>query len=128
MKESEIIMNLNGLAKLRGVIESYQQELDELEDQAFLNCPDLNVKRHELLQCLGIIVEKNTGLTKVIIEAVVGKGESVKGELLQAVFSKGRTTWDSKKLEGFALAHPELKELKKVGKPSVTFREVKDKS
>lgn len=127
MKESEIIKNLGDLAKLRELLGDFQQELDKLEDQAFLNCPDLNVRRHEICASLKTISEKNVGLTKVLIEAVLSKGESVKGELLQAVFSKGRTTWDSKRLEGFALAHPEINKLKKVGKPSVAIREVKDK-
>ena len=127
MKESEIIKNLNALAKLRSVLESCQQDLDELEDQAFLACPDLNMRRHEILQGISTISEKNTGLTKVITEAVISKNKSITGEKLQAVFSKGRTTWDSQELEGFALAHPEINKLKKVGKPSVSIREVKDK-
>jgi len=51
--------------------------------------------------------------------------ESIKGEQLQAVFSKARTTWDGKKLEGYAVAHPEIEKLKKTGSPSVAIREVK---
>lgn len=126
LKEDEVIKNLSTLAKLRDVLESFQQELDELEDQAFLNCPDLNQRRWEITAIFEKLSEKNIGLTKVIVEAVVDKGESIKGEELQAVFSKGRTTWDTKKLEGYAIAHPEIDKLKKVGKPSVAIREVKD--
>ena len=73
-------------------------------------------------------MKKNEGLTGVINKAILESGKSVKGELLQAIFSKGKTTWDTKALVGFALAHPEIDKLKKVGKPSVSIREVKDKN
>ena len=65
MKKSEIIMNLGGLAKLRGVFEDFQQELDELGDQAFLACPDLNVRRHEILQSLKILSDLKTTIKKL---------------------------------------------------------------
>jgi len=127
MKESEIIKNLDALAKLRSEIKSCQQDINELEDQAFLTCPDLSIRRHQLLQGIKVLSEKNAELAKVVTEAVLDKSESVKGEKLQAIFSKGRTTWNTTKLAGFAIAHPEINELKKVGKSSVSIREVKDK-
>lgn len=128
MKESEVIKHLSALAKLRGLLEDYQQELDELEDQAFLNSPDLNGRRWEIIKSLEVLSEKHLGLTGVINEAVLGKGGSVKGKELQAVYSNGRTTWDGQKLAGYAIAHPEIEKLKKVGKPSVSIREVTDKN
>lgn len=128
MKENEVIENLGVLAKLKGLLENFQQELDELEDQAFLNCPDLNVRRHELIETIAVISGKAAGRVDKINIGVLEKGESIKGELLQAVFSKGRTTWDTPALAGYAIAHPELNKLKKVGKPSVSIREVKEKS
>lgn len=127
MKESEIIKQLGALAKLRGVLEDFQQELGELEDQAFLNSPDLNVRRWEIIKSLEMLSNTNIQLTGIVNEAVLEKGESIKGEKLQACFSKGRTTWDTKALVGYAVAHPEIDKLKKAGKPSVSIREVKDK-
>lgn len=128
MKENEVIENLSALAKLKGLLENFQQELDELEDQAFLNCPDLNVRRHELIETLAMLSGEAAGHVDKINIGVLEKGESIKGELLQAVFSTGRTTWDTKALVGYAVAHPEIEKLKKVGKPSVSIREVKDKN
>lgn len=127
MKESEIIKNLDDLAKVRELLKSYQQDLDELVDQAFLSCPDLATRRRELSIGQAMIVEKSVNLTKAVTNVILENGASVAGKTLHAVFSKGRTTWDTQKLEGYAIAHPELKELKKVGKPSVSIREVKDK-
>ncbi len=41
-----------------------------------------------------------------------------------AVWSKGRETWDTKSLDGYALAHPEIASLRKVGDPSVSIRKI----
>jgi len=53
---------------------------------------------------------------------VIANGATVKGDNLQAVYSKPRVTWDSNALEGFAAAHPEIEKFRKVGNPSVSFR------
>lgn len=60
-----------------------------------------------------------------ITDAVLKEGESVKGAHLQAVYSKGRVTWDGKKLEGMAALIPGLEAARKVGDPSVSFRPIK---
>lgn len=49
---------------------------------------------------------------------------SVKGEYLQAVYSKGRATWDSKALDGYAVTHEEILQFKKTGAPSVAIKAV----
>jgi len=104
----------------------------------------LNIKRQELID--GILTDEikaqinevevefepqyNTindsadELSKAIKEEVVGLGESVKGSVLQAVFSKGRTSWVTTGLDGYIINHPELNQFKKVGDPSVSIRKV----
>ena len=51
---------------------------------------------------------------------------SVKGRYYQAVYAKGRKGgWDGDKLDGFAMAHPEILKAKKPdGNPDVSFRKV----
>ncbi len=39
-----------------------------------------------------------------------------------ATFVKGRVSWDTKALDGYAAAHPEIERFKKVGSPSVRLR------
>ena len=63
-------------------------------------------------------------VTAQVKQAVSNHGATVKGEYLQAVYSKPRVSWDTKALDGFMVAHPELKQLRKVGKPSVSIRKV----
>ena len=48
-----------------------------------------------------------------------------KGTRYMAVWNKGRETWDGHALDGFAMAHPEILQAKKIGNPTVTFRQVK---
>ena len=53
---------------------------------------------------------------------VVASGATVKGSFLQAVWSKGRVSWDTKSLDGYAAAHPEIAQFRKEGAPSVSIR------
>lgn len=53
--------------------------------------------------------------------AVLSAGETVKGAYT-AVYAKGRVSWDSKALAGYAAAHPEIERFKSIGAPSVSIR------
>jgi len=68
------------------------------------------------------VSEKIAALESEIKEAVKLNGASVKGQFLQAVFTKGRVSWDSKSLDGYLKAHPELADFRKEGEPSVSLR------
>jgi len=61
-------------------------------------------------------------LTDEIKAEVVASGATVKGSFLQAVWSKGRVSWDTKSLDGYAAAHPEIAQFRKEGAPSVSIR------
>jgi phage host-nuclease inhibitor protein Gam len=63
-------------------------------------------------------------LTEQIKAAVVAGGATVKGAHLQAVYTKGRVSWDSKILDGLAMVIPQIAEARKVGDPSVSIRKV----
>jgi len=64
-------------------------------------------------------------LTDEVKADVITAGMSIKGAHLQAVFSKGRISWDTKALDGYAAAHPEIAPFRKEGAPSVSIRGVK---
>lgn len=61
-------------------------------------------------------------LESEIRSCILSIGATVKAGGLMAVFNKGRVTWDSKLLEGFSIAHPEILIARKEGEPSVTIR------
>jgi len=70
-------------------------------------------------------VDKNIAdLTEKVKAAVIENGESVKGASLHAVYSKGRVSWDTKKLEGIMMVIPQIKDARKEGDPSVSIRKI----
>ena len=69
-----------------------------------------------------VVNEKIATLEKEIKVDVLEHGTTIKGTHLQAVWNKGRVSWNTKALDGYLVAHPELESLRKQGKPSVTIR------
>lgn len=61
-------------------------------------------------------------LENEIKACILSIGATVKAGGLMAVWNKGRVSWDSKLLEGYAVAHPEILAARKEGDPSVTIR------
>lgn len=77
------------------------------------------------LEFLGAIERTEANVADLQAEIkvdILNLGESVKGDYISALFVKGRSSWDSKRLDGYATAYPEVLQFKKVGKPSVTIR------
>jgi hypothetical protein len=61
-------------------------------------------------------------LTEEIKADVLAAGQSVTGAHLQAVWVKGRVSWDTRRLDGYAAAHPEITAFRKIGEPTVSIR------
>ena len=69
-----------------------------------------------------IVNEKIAELEKEIKNEVLEHGATVKGAYLQAVWNKGRVSWNTSGLDGYLVAHPELEQFRKQGNPSVSIR------
>ena len=61
-------------------------------------------------------------LTDKIKADTIAAGLRVDGSIYKAIFVKGRQSWDSRALDGYAEAHPEIKQFKKVGNPSARIQ------
>lgn len=70
------------------------------------------------------IVDKMTRIESEIREETLKNGSSVYGRYMIAVYSKGRTSWNTKALEGILLVHPELEKFRTVGNPSISLRKI----
>lgn len=66
--------------------------------------------------------EKIAALEEQAKQAVLREGKTVKSDYIQAVYQKGRVSWDSKKLEGLMMIVPQLENARTVGEPSVILR------
>lgn len=56
---------------------------------------------------------------------VVEHGATIKGQILQVVYTKGRITWDAKALDGYAINRPELFAFRSESSPSASVRFLK---
>jgi len=72
---------------------------------------------------MDVVNSKIEQLRNSIKPLVVQHGKTVKGSFMQAVWSKPRVTWDTARLEGFAVNHPELLNFRKIGQPVISFRD-----
>lgn len=109
--------NLVGLDSLR------------LEKQAVIDTiltPEIKEKLAEIEAEFAPKVEalsaENERLAAQIREQVLELGATVSGDFHQAIFTKGRVSWDNKALAGYSVAHPEIMVFQKVGEPSVSIR------
>ncbi len=66
--------------------------------------------------------ERKRELEACIKEQVLSRGESVRGKSHAFCWYKPRSTWDTRALEGYGVAHPEIMQFRKLGKPTVYVR------
>lgn len=124
-----IVTDLNELAKLQDQREALRLAY-EAKSEAIIQ-PLLEPVRAQLddldngyREAVSEIDFRAGVLTERIKGNVLATGESVKGDELQAIYTKPRITWDSRGLEGFMVAHPEIVAFRKVGQASVSLRKV----
>ena len=105
----EVIEMLDELAQLRA-----QADVLGLDKQAAIDSILTPSIRQQLADIEAEFAEeaetvnaKIADAEKAIKRAVKQLGKSIKGECLQAVFGK-RTSWDTRALNGYAAAHPEV--------------------
>jgi len=124
--EYEISQNLDMLAELQATQDAVRLEKQGLIESVFT--PEI---RQKIAEIEAEFAEKESSLavgieqlTKDVKAAVITFGESVKGQRLHAVYSRGRDSWDSKTLMRLAKSIPEIWGAHSQGKPSVSIRRV----
>ena len=124
----EIKKGLGKLDNAKSRMDVVRMERDRLIDGVYT--PEIRAQVKEIEEefdtTLEIIQEEVAEIQNILKGLVIQHGESVKIELdtgsASAVYVKGRESWDTKKLNGYAIAHPEILVLKKIGDPSVRFK------
>ena len=120
---------LDQLAEVHRQLEALEGDKQKLIDQVLP--PEVKARLEEIeaeftqkAEAAQASIESLEGEIKA---EVLSHGESVRGAAFQAVWNKGRQSWDSKGLAGYAEAHPDLLKFRKEGEPSVTIRRVTGK-
>ena len=68
------------------------------------------------------LLQEKSQLEAEIKDEVLNAGRTKKGTYHSFVWSKPRVSWDTKALDGYALAHPEIAQFRTEGSPSVSVR------
>jgi len=68
------------------------------------------------------ISQQKSMLEAEIKQEVLEAGRTIKGTFHSFVWSKPRVSWDTKALDGYAAAHPEIAQFRTEGSPSVSVR------
>ncbi len=98
------VMRMDYEAKRAEIMATVQEQLDALS----LEYEPLIDTGRERLQALEAQAK----------EQVILRGQSAKVNGLAVTYVKGRTSWDTKALDGYAAAHPEIEKFRTDGNPS----------
>lgn len=124
MNENEIRDALDRLAELNAAKDALalqrQALIDSiLNDEIKAKLADIDAEFAPMTEA---VTNQANELEGQVREAVVSHGATVKGAHLQAVYSKGRVSWDTKTLDGLMIVIPQLAQARKEGAPSVSIR------
>lgn len=70
------------------------------------------------------LIRKKELLEEEIKQEILQAGRTIKGDYHSFVWSKPRVRWDTKALDGYAEAHPEIRIFRSEGSPSVSVRRI----
>jgi len=118
---------LDQLAELQSELGFFQTEQSDLIDGILT--PEIKAQIAAVdLEYAPILNDRRARAAALEIKikaAVIEHGATVKGSRAQAVFAKGRVSWDTKALDGYAVGQPALLAFRTEGSPSVSIRTVK---
>jgi len=120
----ELIERYADLVERLDMLTKNQAELKEklVPNEVRKAIEELNAEYNPMVET----VQAELAEVKAEIERLVLEADATwKGTRYMAVWNKGRESWDGKALDGFAMAHPEILQAKKIGNPTVSFRQVK---
>lgn len=125
--DTEIKLLLDQLDKLNellvGINDEYaRRETSVVPREIKQQLDTLRAQRDEAEEGIRINIDV---ITRKIKDAVLEHGETVGGNKFQAVYNRGRISWDSRGLDGYMVAHPEISQFRREGRPSVSIREVR---
>lgn len=121
-----IIDKLNRLADFqaqRDYLNLQKQELIEsvLPPEIKARIEEIEAEFSGRLEAVNANIE---GLECDIKQDAVEEGATVQGQFLQAVWNRGRTSWDNVGLERYARMHPEILSYRKLGSPFIAIRKL----
>ena len=125
MHERDILAQLDELAALHSARSVTQREYEDRRDEILKSVQaELDALKEEYQPLLEAADERISDLEATIKTTVTAHGVSIKHSDFHAIYSRPRITWDTKALDGYAASHPEIKNFRREGQPSVSIRRV----
>ena len=118
----ERLSNLRSAADVTRL--DYEAKRDEILKQVQAELDALDAEYKPLQEKVD---ESITSLEKEIKTDVLLHGESVQGGTYRAVYTKGRTSWDTGGIEKYAEQHPDVLFYRKQGESTVSLRIIDEK-
>lgn len=113
-EQQEATLAMDAYERARNELEQAEHDL-QLQIDA-LYTPETKAKIESLREQFAIktkpITDAVTQAEAKLKQAVVGLGVTFDGNKYQAQFVKPSVSWDAKSLDGFAIAHPEIKQFR----------------
>lgn len=120
---------LDRLAELHRQREALDRDQQSLIDQVLT--PEVKARLDEIEAEFGQKAKAAEASIEALEEEIKSEtlehGESVRGAAFQAVWTKGRLSWDGKGLSAYSESHPDILQFRKEGEPSVTIRRAASK-
>lgn len=115
---------LTALRELRAMLDAARMDMQACMDSVLTKEQHQEISdiRMEFVPRIEEMEEKIGEYEQSIRDVVLAAGESQAASGLQAVYAKGRVSWDTRALDALTDAHPWLAKYKRVGDPSVSIR------
>ncbi len=124
-QRDEVVHKLNRLADLRAALDLTRMNYDAKRSEILKSVQaELDALEAEFQPLLEAAEDNASALETEIKNDVLLTGQSVTSDVYQAVYVKGRVSWDNDGITNYARTHPEVLKFRREGQPNVTLRTV----
>jgi hypothetical protein len=123
--KQDVADKLNRLADLRAAVDLTRMDYEQRKAEVLKEVQaELDALESEYQPLLDAALDNAAALEAEIKNDVLLAGQSVSTSFYQAIYMKGRVTWDNDGINKYAQLHPEVLKYRKEGQPSVSLRTV----
>ena len=121
--KEQVVKKLNRLADLRAAVDVTRMDFEakraEILKKVQSELDAIDAEYEPLLEA----AEANASTLEAEIKNdVLLSGQSIHSEVFQAIYPRGRVSWDSAGISDYPRAHPEVLAYRKEGQPTVSLR------
>lgn len=124
--EHEIVTALNAMSEIDVELEKINMEKERMIDSVLT--PEIRQQLQDIEAEFSdkqvSAKDRRNAMEILVRNGVVGLGQSVVANRLQAVFTKGRYSWDKKVFDKLVKKYPEIEEIRTQGDPFVSIKKV----